>query len=94
MYHLATMAASIVLLLQRAAIMLLRHAMSFERAAEGPLVSGKAFIFSVTGTNNCSNYFGHDTAPAEWDIGTKPRHTPMHAMHNFVVPRTLLLQQS
>ena len=94
MYHLPTMAASIVLLLQRAAIMLLRHAMSFERAAEGPLVSGKAFIFSVTGTNNCSNYFGHDTAPAEWDIGTKPRHTPMHAMHNFVVPRTLLLQQS
>ena len=46
--------------------MLLRHAMSFE-GGSGPLVSGKAFIFGVTGTNNCPNYFGHDMATAEWD---------------------------
>ena len=53
-------------LLEGAAIMLLRHAMSFEGEG-GPLVSGKAFIFGVTGTNNCPNYFGHDMATAEWD---------------------------
>ena len=53
-------------LLEGAAIMLLRHAMSFE-GGSGPLVSGKAFIFGVTGTNNCPNYFGHDMATAEWD---------------------------
>ena len=63
MYHLATMAAAASLsspLLEGAAIMLLRHAMSFEGEG-GPLVSGKAFIFGVTRTNNCPNYFGHDT---------------------------------
>ena len=66
--------------------MLLRHAMSFE-GGSGPLVSGKAFIFGVTGTNNCPNYFGHDMATAEWD--TKGLfHSVTHSLNDNLLHST------